>query len=100
MYLLGYLLLAIAGMLVLMLVGPFQIILFVGMIVVIVVSLVVFFWTRPPKSSGTAQPSLAAQNAATVTVGHVVRSLVRALRRSKPATVSNPNQQVGPNQGP
>jgi hypothetical protein len=101
MYMLGYVVLAIGGIVALMLIGPLQIIIFVSMVVVIVVSLLVFFWTRPPKSSGNVQPpSLTAQNAATVTVNSIIRSLVRAMRRSNATAASNQQQQTNPTQGP
>ena len=82
MYMLGYAALAIAGIAALILIGPFQPVIFASMGVIILVSVFIFFWTRPAKSSGTAPPPLTAQNAATVTVGQVVRSLVRAMKRS------------------
>ncbi|MGH2497931.1 MAG: hypothetical protein ACRDIV_24785 [Ktedonobacteraceae bacterium] len=100
MYMLGYASLAIAGIVALILIGPFQPVIFASMGVIILVSLFIFFWTRPAKSSGTAPPPLTVQNAATVTVGQVVRSLVRAMRRSNRLPANNPtNQQTNPNQG-
>lgn len=87
-YMLGYIILAIVGIALLIIVGPFQPIMFWSMVAVIVVSLVVYFWTRPSTSTtSSAVPPLTQQNAATISVAQIVLSLVRAMLRRK----ANPN---------
>ncbi len=77
-YLLGYIVLAIICMIVLIWLGPFQLVMFTSEIIIILVCIVIYWRSR---GLAVPQASLAANNAATVTPGRVFMSLLHSIRR-------------------